>query len=311
MRILREVVCGLAALMTAACATTGAGRPATPVAPATEAAPSPPLSDSLETFIGKVRERSVRTRSKDVSPGAMETSDGALAAALLAVTVHPSAARHRAVSDEYLRLGILDKAHEHLSAVVTLDPRNAPAWDGLARIWRNWGFPHLGLADAHRAVYFAQASPVAHNTLGTLFQALGRRVDARREYEKALQLDPTAAYAASNLCYGWVLDDDVTKAERACRLALRLQPELPAARNNLGLAYAASGNLVAAERMFASPGGVGRTQYNLGMVHLARRRYSDAVRAFEAAQLFRPGVGAAKALARQARTAQAERENTQ
>lgn len=308
MRIMREVVCGLAALMAVACATTGAVRPASQVAPSAKAAPPP---DSLETFMGKVREQSTRSRAKNVSPGAMETSDPALAAALLAVAAHPTASSHRAVADEYLRLGILDMAHEHLSAVLTIDPRNAPAWDGLARIWRNWGFPHLGLADAHRAVFFAPASPVAHNTLGTMFQALGRRADARREYEKALELDPTAAYAANNLCYGWVLDADVAKAERACRQALQLQPNLEAARNNLGLAYAASGDLVAAERMFKSAGGVARTQYNLGMVHLARRRYSDAVRAFEAAQLFRPGVGAAKALASQARAAQAERENAQ
>jgi Flp pilus assembly protein TadD len=198
-----------------------------------------------------------------------------------------------------------------LSAVVAIDPRNAPAWDGLARIWRDWGFPHLGLGDAYRAVYFAPESAVVHNTLGTLFQSLGRRADARREYEKALRLDETAAYAANNLCYGWVLDDDVAKAERACRLALQLQPDLPAARNNLGLAYAASGNLVAAEGMFESAGGRGRTQYNLGMVHLARRRFPDAVKAFEAAQLLRPGVGAAKALAHQARAAQAETENAQ
>jgi tetratricopeptide (TPR) repeat protein len=275
-------------------------RPAEPLAPEGGASGLPP-HDSLETFIGKVRTLSARARPTPSSVQTVEASDPALAAALLWVATRQTAESHRAAAGEYVRLRILDKAHEHLSAAVTIDPRDAAAWDGMARIWRNWGFPHLGLADASRAVYFAPASPVARNTLGTLLQALGRRPEARAQYEKALQLDATAAYALNNLCYGWVLDGQAPEAVRTCRHALRLQPDLEAARNNLGLAYAASGDLDAAEQVFASGGERGRAQYNLGIVHLARRQYATAVRAFEAAQEIRPGFRAAEAMARQAR----------
>ncbi len=46
--------------------------------------------------------------------------------------------------------------------------------------------------DASRAVYYAPDSPVVHNTLGTVLQALGRRAEARAQYEKALAVDASA-----------------------------------------------------------------------------------------------------------------------
>jgi len=296
----RVVVCVAVAAMSTACAARGPARPAEPLAPEVGAS-GPPPHDSLETFIGKVRARSARARPPYSSAQTVEASDPALAAALLRVAARPTAESHRAAAGEYVRLRILDKAHEHLSAAVTIDPRDAAAWDRMARIWRDWGFPHLGLADASRAVYFASASPVAHNTLGTLLQALGRRPEARAQYEKALQLDATAAYALNNLCYGWVLDGQAPEAAWACRRALQLEPDLEAARNNLALAYVTSGDLEVAEQVFASGGERGRAQYNLGIVHLARRQYATAVKAFEAAQEIRPGFRAAEAMARHAR----------
>ena len=38
-------------------------------------------------------------------------------------------------------LGILDQAYEHLRPPRASNPRDGAAWDGLARIWRDWGFP--------------------------------------------------------------------------------------------------------------------------------------------------------------------------
>ncbi len=130
-------------------------------------------ADSLETFIGKVR--TISSQPARSSALTLEAQDPVLAKALLLLEAAPSAARHRAVADAYMRLGISDQAHEHLSAAVKLEPRDAASWDRMARIWRDWGLPHLGLTDAHRAVYFAPASPVVHNTLGTILHALGRR----------------------------------------------------------------------------------------------------------------------------------------
>jgi len=254
--------------------------------------------DSLETFIGKVR--TISSQPARTSATTLEAHDPVLAKALLLLEAAPSAARHRDAADAYLRLGVSDQAHEHLTAAVKLEPRDAASWDQMARIWRDWGFAHLGLSDAHRAVYYAPASPVAHNTLGTILHALGRRNEARIEFERALQLDPAAAYALNNLCYTSTLDGQVRAAVAACQRAIAIQPDLQLARNNLGLAYAVGGSLEDSERAFASGGEQARAHYNMGIVYLARRQHADALKAFEAAQRARPEFGAAAMMARQA-----------
>jgi tetratricopeptide (TPR) repeat protein len=131
----------------------------------------------------------------------IETQDTALANALLALAMIPSAEHHRAVADEYHRLRILDTAFDHLTAAVAIDQGDAAAYDARARIWRDWGFPDLGMGDAARAIYYAPRSPAAYNTRGTLFAALGWHEEARREFEAALALDSTATYARENLRY--------------------------------------------------------------------------------------------------------------
>jgi Flp pilus assembly protein TadD len=141
---------------------------------------------------------------------------------------------------------------------------------------------------------------VAHNTLGTVLQALGRRKEARTEYERALKLDPSAAYALNNLCYSWILEGEVRKAEAACRSALAVDPNLAAAQNNLGLVYASGGQLDAARKAFEKGGDHASALYNVGIVHMAERRYRDAVSAFAAAQQARPSMRMAADRAAQA-----------
>jgi tetratricopeptide (TPR) repeat protein len=145
-----------------------------------------------------------------------------------------------------------------------------------------------------------------HNTLGTIFQALGRRALARSEYERALQLDPATAYALNNLCYGWVLEGRVARAVAACEHAIRIEPGLTAARNNLGLAHAVAGDGAAASVSFGQTGDRATERYNTGIVRLAARDFKGAVAAFESAHAARPSLAAAAARAEQARIARAE-----
>jgi tetratricopeptide (TPR) repeat protein len=260
---------------------------------------SPP-ADTFETAVSKNRVLSTKAQSTSVAAMTVESSDPALSAALLAARIFDTAESHGAVAAEYARLGIMDKAHEHLTLATKLNPEDAAAWDGLARIWRDWGVPHLGLPDAYRAVYFAPGSPVVHNTLGTILDALGQHADARAQYQAVLQLDPDAAYALNNTCYSWMLQGQARRAIEACTRALAVRPEFDPARNNLGLAYAQAGDLPAAERAFASSTKSGRAQYNMGLVHMACRNYRDAVKAFQEAQTLRPGFAAAQVMARAA-----------
>jgi Flp pilus assembly protein TadD len=294
----RVVVCLALIAGTVACAPRN-GTHAVRSAPAAHA--QGPPDDSLTVFMEKVRVKSEQARPVSTRVATVEASDPSLAAALFITQIQPTAANHRAVAARYVQLGILDVAHEHFSAAVALEPGDAASWDGLARIWRDWGFAHLALADAYRAVYHAPHSPTVHNTLGTVLQALGRRAAARAQFEQALALDVNAAYALSNLCHAWRLDGNVSKATDACRQALQLQPDLESARNNLALSYEAAGDLSSAVATLAESGDKARAAYNEGLLHLARREYREALQWFDLARTQRPQFHAAEAIARQVR----------
>ena len=209
--------------------------------------------------------------------------------------------RHREVAGEYRRLGLLDHAYDHLAKAIRLDSRDAEAYEALARIWRDWGFSHLGLGDAHRAVYYAPNRASAHNTLGTLLQALGHPDEARKAYRRALALEPAAAYALNNLCYLSFTERKPVQAIDECRAALKIEPSFAAAHNNLALAYAAAGRQDLTHGEFAAAGGGAVASYNLGVVYMAQARYSHAAEAFERAHAERPSFTAAKEQAHAAR----------
>lgn len=265
-------------------------------------------SDSLSTFMAKMQELQAGVRP--AAPSALKTlegSDPALAAALLQATLAPSTDNLRAVADEYRRLKVYDKAHNYLNRALAAAPKDSRTHDGLARLWRDAGLPHLAIGDAHRAVYFAPRSAAAHNTLGTVFQALGRRPDALREYERAVQLDSLAAYAYNNICYSRVLEGDGVGAIQACRRALSLDPASPVALNNAGLAYALTGDLAASQASFAAAGSAAAAQFNSGIVHLAARRWEEASRSFLDALSADPTMREAGVRARQAESMRKDR----
>jgi Tfp pilus assembly protein PilF len=155
-------------------------------------------------------------RRTQVIGSTVEARDPTLAAVLLQLRLTPTAAQHRAVAEQYRRLGILDTAFDHLTAATRIDPRDAAAYDARARIWRDWGYPGLGMSDAARAIYFAPQSAAAHNTYGTLLVAAGLPAQAKREFLAALGLDPGADFARTNLCRLESLGSEPDRAETRC-----------------------------------------------------------------------------------------------
>lgn len=232
----------------------------------------------------------------------IELSDVMLARALKALDHAPTSESYRRVAVEYRRLQVFDRAHEFFTEAVKIDPKNAAAFDGLARTWRDWGLPRLGLSHAYMAVYLAPDWAAAQNTLGTLLYVLGNGTEARRRFERAITIDPHAAYALNNLCYLSFTEGDETRAIGECTEALIRAPGLTAARNNLALVHAAAGRLDLTEREFLAAGSRGIGFYNLGIVHMARRDYSRAVVAFETAFRETPSLWEADVRAREART---------
>ena len=218
----------------------------------------------------------------------LETTDPGLMAALARSAAAPRAASHRTTADAYARLCVVDAALGHLQLALDADPRDPETLEARARLWRDAGFPQMALGDAYRALHYSRGSASAHNTLGTVLQALGRRGEAARHYRLAAAVDAGAAYAWNNLCYASLLDDQAVEAIERCRQALRLDPDLTAAHNNLGLAYAAAGDLGAARAAFERAGSPAATAFNMGIVQLSVGMFRDAAASFEHAGRLQP-----------------------
>jgi tetratricopeptide (TPR) repeat protein len=282
----------------AACAAAGCG------VAAHQTATSRPRTPAARSVTA---ERDTSPRASNLLAPTVESTDPQLSAALLQAAVFPSAASFRRVGQEYRRVGVLDQAHDYFTRAVTLDPADAASHEALARIWRDWGTPHLGLADAHRAVHYAPDSPSAANTLGTLLQALGYVADAKGWYGRALALDPHAWYALNNLCYAAIMTREL--AIDMCRAAVTAAPDAKAPRHNLALAHAAAGDLDGAQRWFRRAGDTAEAHYNYGVTLMGRREYAQAADAFRQALEVDPRHAQAAMRMRQAESAvAAERE---
>ena len=290
----------LAVTLLAGCAARGQ-RAATPRAATTaDAAAS---GGSLSDYIAKIRHLSANARpvsDKDAS-ATLEARDPALAADLLLLASAPSAERHRLIAERYRNLGVLDAAYRHFNSALALNPRDAAAYEGLARIWRDWGLPQLAVGDAHRATFYAPDSASARNTFGTIMQALGRYADAKASYELASWLDPNAAYPVNNLCYLAFVNGRLNDAIGQCTVALRLDPSLAAARNNLALSLAATGKMDVARKQFLEAGDVASGLYNTGIAYLASGDERNALASFDAATRARPTFNIARERAAQIR----------
>jgi tetratricopeptide (TPR) repeat protein len=236
----------------------------------------------------------------------VESSDSQLSAALLHAAIAPSASAYRQVAYEYRRVGVLDQAHEYFTRAVQAAPADAASHEGLARIWRDWGTPHLGLGDAYRAVHYAPDSPSAANTLGTVLQALGYAEEAKQWYGRALALDPQAWYALNNLCYAAIMTREL--AIDMCRAAVTAAPDAKAPRHNLALAHAAAGDLEGAKKWFRRAGDTAEAHYNYGVTLMGRREYTDAAQEFRKALELDPRHAEAAMRVRQALQAAAESE---
>jgi Flp pilus assembly protein TadD len=251
----------------------------------------------------KLRHLSLNARplNKNEAAETLETRDPAIAVELLLVSSQPTAERYRSLAESYRKRGVLDAAYRNFNHAIALNPHDGAAYEGLARVWRDWGLPALALGDAYRATYYAPQSASARNTYGTVMQALGHSDQARAAYEAASRLEPQAAYAVNNLCYLAFIDGRLDTAIETCRKALEIDPTMTAARNNLALAFAAAGRIDLSRTEFAGAGDRASALYNSGIVYLAAGDDRSALDAFDEASKARPTFRLARERARQIR----------
>lgn len=140
-----------------------------------------------------------RAARKPQGPPSIEQIDPALRNAMAGLNHQASAEAHVRVAQRSWRLHVFDAAYDHYSAAISLEPRNIPAWEGRARVWRDWHLPAPALSDVYRARFYAPHNPQVLNTLGTILELVGQCGAARDAYASALKLDPAAVWARDNL----------------------------------------------------------------------------------------------------------------
>ena len=140
-----------------------------------------------------------------------------------------------------------------LQSRARLNRRHAASHEGLARVWRDWGFPLLGLGDAYRAILFAPAFAVGREHARDGAACDGPAQEARAAYRLALLLRSRRRIRLQQPVLSLVRRRDAPQAHRGMPVALRARSGAPAAHNNLALTYAAIGHLDLARQEFDKP----------------------------------------------------------
>ncbi len=86
-----------------------------------------------------------------------------------------------------------------------------------------------------KALHFESESAFIHNEMGTIYGNLGKRSDAIRHYELAINISPTWSIPYINLALQ--MKDSPQKALGYLRKAIQLNPSSAFAYNNMGIVY--------------------------------------------------------------------------
>jgi Flp pilus assembly protein TadD len=209
-------------------------------------------------------------------------------------TMREAAAGQERVRDYPRAVEIYRNLHEKL-------PNDLPAALGLARNLRYSGAAKQGadflnrLKDRHRnesafALEFAKAKLAVgranealallkgisgaeeenwnyHSTLGIAYDGLERFDDAKRAYEKALQLSHDNPVVLNNLALSRAQAGDLAGAQAALEKASRLSRDNPQIRQNLALVYGVKGDLAKAEALARLDLSEDVVRHNMGFFH--------------------------------------------
>jgi tetratricopeptide (TPR) repeat protein len=165
------------------------------------------------------------------------TNDIAVWQRAIAVTGDNFAAHHRLGRAYFARKQFADAASQ-FREVIRLRPDFAEGHNFLAVTLVSSGEAEAAIHEYREAI---RLNPIAarHHNLGSLLFQLGRRDEARREFEEVVRLKPDQAIAHNFLgviaCQEGRLDDGIHEFQES----LRLQPDLAQVRDNLSAALQA------------------------------------------------------------------------
>ncbi len=158
------------------------------------------------------------------------------------------------------------------------------------------GHGHLNAAD----------EALAHRRIASALDRLGQFAESRVHYAKAQKLTPKDAKVWNDAGYSNYLQGKWDESERALRTALKLAPDDPRIRTNLGMTLAAAGKTREALPLLSRNEGDAIGHANLGYLLASTGKYEQARQEYRVALSMRPDLDLAqRALAQLDRQEQA------
>jgi tetratricopeptide (TPR) repeat protein len=138
----------------------------------------------------------------------------------------------------YASVGDAKGAEEILRRVIELEPALLGAYATLAQLYVTQGRLDAALVEFDQLARRDQRPVTALTLAGIVLQAQGKTSAALERFERALQVDPTAAVAANNLA--WIYAESGANLDVALQLARTAYsklPETPQVGDTLGFIY--------------------------------------------------------------------------
>lgn len=190
-----------------------------------------------------------------------------------------------------LKQGGAADALPYFRAITARDAMNAYGWEGEGRALLALKEHDDAEKALKRAIRLDSGNWKAQQALGMLYDDLGRIDEAIAAYKAALKVRPVEASILNNLGVAYYLRKDYPLAIETLEKALRsARPEdRKRVYNNLGRAYARSGQFTRAIDSFRRGSDLATAYNNVGVVLLEEGRARDAAGCFQKAVDANPG----------------------
>jgi tetratricopeptide (TPR) repeat protein len=233
--------------------------------------------------------KAVNAKTSITNPDVLEQKHPVVASLLEKIQHDPNNPQnHYELASVYHRLQIFDKALLEYEKAIEAASENPEYYEGVGRLWRDWGTPTSGINYLQKALDLRSSYPEAWNTLGTIYDQLRNFSQAQRCYLNALVLNSELDFVYSNLSFSYLQTGEVQEAIYYGERAVQLNPNLIQARNNLGAAYGMADDFVRAIEQFKLIGDEAEAHNNLGVLLLKKQRNVEAMEEFKLAVRQKP-----------------------
>ena len=204
---------------------------------------------------------------------------------------------------DFQKPGNVEAAIDRFTRAIELDPRFALAHAGLGgALWLRYEAAHdaaivpRSRAACAQALALDPAAPGAHVCLGTVAQGTGAYDEAAREFQRALDRDPTSDQASLGLARAQAAAGADAAAEATYTRAVALRPQYWATHVWLGTFYREHARYPDAVREYEqaltlTPDNA-RVYYILGGMYLTLGRYDEAIAACRTSAALVPSLPA-------------------